>query len=86
MQILITDTTIVNFGDDKGGQVIEAPNLPDVNKDTAKALVISGRALYVHKADDPEKGAPNAASPEMIKAAKAAIAERDKAASTDAPA
>lgn len=83
MKILIIETTIVNFGDDRGGQVIEAPNWAEVNKDTAKAVVLAGRALYTNKADDPEKGAPNTASPEMLKAATDAIAERDKAAAAD---
>lgn len=80
MKILIIETTIINFGDDRGGQVCESPSFQDVNKDAAKAVVTSGRALYTSKSDDPEKGAPNTASAEMIKAAEAEIVRRAKAA------
>lgn len=86
MEILIIDTTIVNFGDDRGGQVVEAPEFVDVSKDTAQALVRSGRGLYTSRANDPEKGAPNTATAEMIKAAQAEIKRRSQPAQPDAPA
>ena len=80
MKILILETCLVNFGDDHGAEVIEAPAIVDVNKDTARALIAPGRALYTQKADDPEKGAPNTAPADLLKAAQVAIAEKAKAA------
>ena len=84
MKILILETCLVNFGDDHGAEVIEAPAIVDVNKDTARALIAPGRALYTQKADDPEKGAPNTAPADLLKAAQAAIAEKAKAAAKPA--
>jgi len=86
MKLLILETCLVNFGADAGADVVEAPAIIDVTKDTARALVNSGRALYTAKADDPEKGAPNTVSPEMLKAAQAAIAAKAKAAAAPAKA
>lgn len=80
MKILILETCLVNFGDDHGAEVVEAPAIVDVNKDTARALIAPGRALYTQKADDPEKGAPNTAPADLLKAAQVAIAEKAKAA------
>lgn len=84
MKILILETCLVNFGDDHGAEVIEAPDIVDVNKDTARALIAPGRALYTQKTDDPEKGAPNTAPADLLKAAKGAIAEKAKAAAKPA--
>lgn len=84
MKLLILETCLVNFGDDHGAEVVEAPAIIDVNKDTARALVAPGRALYTNKADDPEKGAPNTAPAELLKAAQAAIADKAKAAASAA--
>ena len=84
MKILILETCLVNFGDDHGAEVIEAPAIVDVNKDTARALIAPGRALYTQKANDPEKGAPNTAPADLLKAAQAAIAEKAKAAAKPA--
>ena len=84
MKILILETCLVNFGDDHGAEVIEAPAIVDVNKDTARALIAPGRALYTQKADDPEKGAPNTAPADLLKAAQVAIAEKAKAAAKPA--
>ena len=84
MKLLITDNTIVNHGDDRGGVDAAQGDIVDVNKDTARALVAPGRALYTNKADDPEKGAPNTAPAELLKAAQAAIADKAKAAAAGA--
>ena len=84
MKLLILETCLVNFGDDHGAEVVEAPAIVDVNKDTARALIAPGRALYTQKADDPEKGAPNTAPADLLKAAQAAIAEKAKAAAKPA--
>lgn len=70
MQVLITENTIVNHGDDRGGVDQAQGDIVDVNKDTAKKLVECGRALYMKKSDDPSKGGLNTATGEIIKAAK----------------
>lgn len=69
-KILIIETCIVNHGDDRGGVVETVGSNIEVNKDTARDLCTTGRALYVNKADDPDKSGRNTASPEMIKAAE----------------
>ena len=68
-KILITQTCIVNYGDDRGGVGESFGATVEVNKDTARDLCVTGRALYTRKEDDPDKSGRNTASPEMIKAA-----------------
>lgn len=80
MKVLITEGTQVNFNDDKGAQHVDAAEMPDVTKDTAQVLTSNGRALYINKADDPNKDGRYTASAEMIKAAQALSAEKAKAA------
>lgn len=69
-KLLIIEACIVNYGDDRGGQHHDAGAVVEVTKDTATALVRSGRGLYAAKADDPDKTGRNTASAEMLKAAK----------------
>lgn len=71
MKLLIIEACLVNFGDDFGGVHQCAGDLPDVPKDTARALVSSGRALYTAKTDDPDKSGRNTATPDMMRAAEA---------------
>lgn len=71
MKILILAACLINFADDKGGIHHDEGETPDVPKDAATALVRSGRALYVNKSDDTDKGGRNTASKEMLAAAKA---------------
>ncbi len=75
MQILIIDPTIVNFGDDRGGQHVEI-GICDVPKDSARAVVASGKGLYASRADDPSKAGVHTASAEEVKAARAAAQPR----------
>ena len=78
MKVLITETCLVNYKDDRGGVVESAPAFVDVPKDTAGMLVGAGRALYTVKTDDPDKAGSNTANKDMLEAAKAFIAAREK--------
>ena len=79
MKLLITENTIVNYGDDRGGVDAAQGDIVDVNKDTAQKLVAARRALYTDKKDDPSKGALDTASTEMLKAAEAVRKAKEKA-------
>lgn len=70
-KILITEATIVNYGDDRGGVHQAIGDLPTVPKHVALDLVRANRALYADKADDFDKGGRNTATKEMLKAAEA---------------
>lgn len=78
MKVLITDSTQVNYGDDRGGVHEESGSVVDVNKETAGKLTEAGRALYVNKTDDPFKDGRYTASKEML-AAAAALAKAKEA-------
>lgn len=80
MKIIILESCIINLGDDRGGQHAERLDMPDVPKDTAVKLVGYGRALYINKSDDPDKAGVNTAPQDLVDAAKAAAAEKAKAA------
>lgn len=80
MKILILAACLINFGDDKGGIHHDEGQTPDVPKEAATALVRSGRALYVNRTDDTDKGGRNTASKDMLAAAKAMNEERAAAA------
>jgi hypothetical protein len=85
MKILILAACLINLGDDKGGTHHDEGETADVTKDTANALVRAGRALYVTRTDDSDKGGRNTASKEMLDAAKALMVEKaKKAAKTEA--
>jgi hypothetical protein len=75
-KILIIEACLVNFGDDRGGVDQAAGDMTDVAKDTARQLTTAGRALYVNKADDPDKAGRFTASKDMIKAAEAMVKAR----------
>lgn len=79
MKILITENTLVNYGDDRGGVHADQSEIVDVTKETAGKLVGVGRALYTDKKDDPSKGAVNTATPAMLKAAADVRAAKDAA-------
>lgn len=79
-KILIIETCIVNYGDDRGGVVESFGANTEVNKDTARTLTTTGRALYVNKSDDPDKLGRHTASPDMLKAAEREAKAADKAA------
>lgn len=53
---------------------LEPGDKPDVSKDDAAALVRSGRALYLDKADDPSKGLQTASADDVKRIADAAKA------------
>ena len=80
MKLLIISACLVTFGDDRGGQHADEGDMPDVPKDTAHALVRAGRALYLDRADDPNKAGSHTASKEMIAAANAAAKAKAEAA------
>ena len=79
MKLLITENTIINHGDDRGGVDAAQGDIVDVPKDTAQKLIAARRALYADKKDDPSKGALDTASAEMLKAAEAVRKAKEKA-------
>lgn len=87
MQILIIESTQVNYGDDRGGVHEDSGAIIDPPKDTARKLVECNRALYVKKSDDPTKDGRHTASAAMLKAAEqlAKSASKTKAASDTPP-
>ncbi len=88
-KMLVIDTCIINYQDDRGGVAETSGSIVEVTKDTARALLDANRALYVSKTDDPDKHGRNTASPEMMKAAadmrKAAAAGAKSAAQSSDP-
>lgn len=84
-KLLILEDCMVNFSDDRGGVHQSSGNLPDVPKESARALVAAGRALYANKTDDPDKQGRNTASREMLQVAEAMAKPVRKVASTSMP-
>ncbi len=78
-KILIIEPTLINHGDDRGGQHADI-GITEAPKDSARAVVLAGKALYVSRADDPSKSGTHTATAEEVKAAQAAA----KAAPADA--
>lgn len=89
-KVLITESCLINRGDDRGGVHCDAGDIVEgVPKDIAGDLARMGRALFVDSADDPTKGNTLTASKEMLKAAddmRRARAKAAKEASAPAPA
>lgn len=85
-KLLIIAACLVNFGDDRGGIHHDAGEMPDVPKAPATDLVRHGRALYINKSDDADKAGRYTASPDMVKAAKAMEAAKNKASAATDPA
>ena len=71
MKILIIEPTLINHGDDLGGQHADI-GITDAPKDAARAVVLAGKALYVSRTDDPSKTGTHTATAEEVKAAQAA--------------
>jgi len=71
MKILIIEPTLINHGDDRGGQHADI-GITEAPKDAARAVVLAGKALYVSRADDPSKSGTHTATAEEVKAAQAA--------------
>lgn len=84
MKQLIIEACLVNYGDDRGGVDHAAGDVVDVPKAVAVTLATNGRALYVNKADDPNKDARHTASKDMLKAAEAMLSAKQKAVQTSA--
>jgi len=80
MKILITEDTVVNFGDDRGGVHVGAGELPDVPGTVARQLVQLNRALYANRKDDPDKAGRDTAPADVVKAAEDLARDRAKAA------
>ncbi len=55
-KVLVLETTMVNYHDDRGGVVAEAGTLIAVDAAQALTLARFGRVLYTTKGDDPTKG------------------------------
>lgn len=70
MKILIIEPTLINHGDDRGGQHADI-GITDAPKDAARAVVAAGKALYVSRSDDPSKTGGHTATAEEVKAAQA---------------
>lgn len=80
-KVLITESCLINRGDDRGGVHCEAGEIAEnVPKDTAIDLARMGRVLFVDSNDDPTKGNTLTASKEMLKAAADMRSARAKAA------
>lgn len=77
MKILCTAPTFVPSLD--GPTYIDINEVIDVEPDTAKAVVVAGKGLYVDKKDDPTKG-NHTATDRQLAAAKDARAEAKRAA------
>ena len=75
-KILIIEPTLINHGDDRGGQHADI-GIIDAPKDAARAVVLAGKALYVSRADDPSKAGTHTAKAEEVKAAQAAAKAQD---------
>ena len=48
MKILITESCLVNFGDDRGGIHQDVGDMPDAPKEVAAGLIRSNRAIRAH--------------------------------------
>ena len=70
-KILIIEPTLINHGDDRGGQHADI-GITEAPKDAARAVVLAGKALYVSRADDQSKSGTHTATAEEVKAAQAA--------------
>ena len=75
-KILIIEPTLINHGDDRGGQHADI-GITDAPKDAARAVVLAGKALYVSRADDPSKSGTHTATAEEVKAAQAVAKAQD---------
>ena len=75
-KILIIEPTLINHGDDRGGQHADI-GITEAPKDAARAVVLAGKALYVNRADDPSKTGTHTATAEEVKAAQAASNSRE---------
>ena len=75
---LVIEPCLVNYADDRGGVGQSAGDIIDVPKDTARALALAGRTLYVNRIDDPDKSGRFTATKDML-AAAAAMARAKKA-------
>lgn len=77
--VLIIQSCLINRGGDAGGEHAEAgTQIAEVPKDTARALVQSGRALFVDPADDWDKKRSNTAGKDLLDAAAKAVAKSTK--------
>ncbi len=62
MKVILKQSCLVNYEDDRGGVHVDAGEVVEVREDRARELVRMGRALYVNRDDDPTKGANTAES------------------------
>jgi len=85
-KILITESTQVNYGDDRGGQHVDSSEIVEVTKDQALKLCQINRALFVSKSDDPTKDGRYTASKEVLDAARAFAAAKAREAKAAAAA
>lgn len=73
-KMLIVETTVVNYGDDRGGVVETAGTQVSVPKEAGAELAKANRALYLDKSDDFTREWRYTATPALVRAAKAASA------------
>lgn len=77
--LLIIQSCVINLGGDAGGEHAEAgTQIAEVPKETARALVQSGRALFVDGSDDWDKKHSNTAGKELLEAAAKAVGKNTK--------
>lgn len=79
MKMLILETCMVNYHDDRGGVPEERGSIVDVTKETARQLAMLDRALYVDKKDDPDKSGRHTADKDLLAAAEKAKKDTGKA-------
>lgn len=78
MKMLVLETCVVNFRDDRGGVIVAAGDLVDIDTEQSAALARAGRVLYTRKSDDPTRGSLTAPA-EVVEAARAVSQSADKA-------
>ena len=68
-KMLVLETCLVNYKDDRGGIAEPAGTLPIIDAEQALALARTGRMLFTRKSDDPTKGT-RTAPPEVVEQAR----------------
>lgn len=68
-KMLVLETCLVNYKDDRGGIAEPAGTLPTIDAEQALALARTGRMLFTRKSDDPTKGTLTA-PPEVVEQAR----------------
>ncbi|HSD36087.1 MAG TPA: hypothetical protein VLC92_01180 [Rhodocyclaceae bacterium] len=77
-KLVLLETIVVNYGDDRGGVIESAGDLITVTKETGIELTNHGRALYTRKGDDHSKGGLLTAPADVVSAAEERASTKGK--------